>query len=232
MAKASGAITDASGPNPPVNLLDIVVLVSLERMSIEEHWIPSLLHDDGKDLLAAYEQSEREGWELAGQIFTDQQIADLKNTVARWKRENPAFYYTAFIRFTDFITAAPASKNQQLLPSSLFGLLNIDPLAGLDPAIEEAERFRMLSERLVFVGMRLPVIMNWQVEAATDRIMSNPSIQSVISTSEQYVKIGDRFNDIVARYPSDYSQATKEAIDQINAAATVACCEMFCSGSW
>jgi hypothetical protein len=220
LGQGLAALTDATGPNPHVNLLDIVVLVSLERMSIEDHWIPNLLHDDGKDLLAAYKQSEKEVWEMAGLLFTDQQVADLKNLIAKWKQENPTFYYTGFVRFTDFISNAPASKNSPILPSSLLGLLNIDPLAGLDPVTEEAERFRMLSERLVFVGMRAPIIMNWQIEAAADRIMMNPEIQSVVSTSAQYAKVGDRFNDIVAKYPSDYSQATKGAIDQINAAAT------------
>jgi hypothetical protein len=221
LGQALGALTDATGPNPSANLIDIVVMVTLQRMSIEEHWIPTLLHDDGNDLLDAYKESEKNAWKLADLTFTDQQVTDLRNAIVKWKRENPGFHYTAYVRFTDFVSSAPTSKNNSLsLPSSLLGMLNIDPLQGLDPVTEEAERIRMLSERLLFVGMRLPIIMNWQIEAATDQVMNNPSIQNVIATSAHYAKLGDRFDDIVSKYPSDFAQITKVAIEQINAAAT------------
>ena len=50
--------------------------------------------------------------------------------------------------------------------------------------------------------------------------MNDPAIQTVVSASAQYAKVGDRFNEILAKYPSEYSQATNGAIDQINAALT------------
>ena len=148
------AITDASGPNPAGNLLDLVVLVTLQRASIEEYWIPHLLHGDGADLLAAYKQSEAEAWQLAGVIFTDQQVVDLKNFITKWKRDNPAYDYTAGIRLTNFIRNTPASNKAQILASSLLGVLDVDPLKGLDPVTQEAERYRILTERLVYISMR------------------------------------------------------------------------------
>jgi hypothetical protein len=222
LGQAVASLTDATGPNPTVNLLDVVVLVTLKRMSIEEYWIPNLLHDDGKDLLAAYRQSEKEIWDLAYRTFNGQQIVELQILIAKWKKENPNQYYTGFIKFTDFVSNAPeASKHTQAFPSSLLGLLYIDPLAGLDPVAQEAHEFRTLSERLVFVAMRIPLIMNIQIEDATDRILTSPEIQRIISSTEQYAKVGDRFNEVIAKYPADFSLAARRAIDQINAAATL-----------
>jgi len=221
LGQSVAALTDATGPNPTVNLLDVVVLVTLKRMSIQEYWIPNLLHDDGNDLLAAYRQSEKEIWDLAYRTFTGQQIVELQILIAKWKKENPTQFYTGFIKFTDFVNNAPeASKHTQAFPSSLLGLLYIDPLAGLDPVAQEAHEFRTLSERLVFVAMRIPLIMNIQIEDAADRILTSPEVQRLISSSEQYAKVGDRFNDVIAKYPADLSRVTKNAIDQINAAAT------------
>jgi len=220
LGQSLAALTDASGPNPSENLLDIVVLVTLQRRSIQEYWIPNLLHDDGQALLAAYKQSETDAWDLAARTFTNQQIIDLKSLIDKWQRENPPSSYTAFIRFTDSIGSSRNRGRNDISASKLLDLLNVDPFKGLDPVTQEAERYRMLSERLVFVGMHLPIILNWQVEAAANLVLQQPDVQRVISTSEQYAKVGDRFNEIVANYPSQYSQATKGAIDQINAAAT------------
>ena len=215
-------LSNATGPVPSVNLLNIVVQISLQTRSIEEYWNPALLHEDGSELLAAYKQSEADAWALAAQTFTEQQIADLKDLLVKWKKQNPASSYTGFVKFADTIGRPAASSNALILPSSLLGLLNVNPLAGLDPVTQEAARYRMLTERIVHYvcPAAAPIIMQWQVEAATDAVVRNPDIQRALATSEKYATIVNRFNEIAAKYPGMYSEATKGAIDQFNAAAT------------
>jgi hypothetical protein len=221
LGQATAALSDATGPNPAVNLLDAVALVTLKRMSIENYWIPNLLHDDGKDLLNAYKVSEKEIWDLAARTFTEEQIDELRELIAKWARENPSRYSTGFVKFSDFAGNGPLDPKQaQNLPSSLLGLLYIDPLASLDPVTQEAHGFRMLAERLVFIAMRAPLLMNLQIEDLTNRVLTSPDIQRIISSTEQYSKVGDRFNEIVAKYPVELSNITKNSIDQINASAT------------
>jgi hypothetical protein len=215
------ALSDATGPDPSENLLDIVVLVTAQRMAIEEYWIPNLLHDDGKDLLIVYQENERDAWAIASRVFTDEQVLDLHRAIADWKKANPKALTTGFIKFSDFLGSSSASHdNAQNVPPSLLSLLYIDPLAGLDPITEEAHGFRVLGERLAFVAMRLPIVLNWQIDAATDRIVSDPQIQRVISLSAEYAKVGNRFDDIAAGYPKDFSKLTEAAIAQISAAGT------------
>ena len=223
LGQAIATLADSTGPNPVENLLDLVVMVTLKRMSIQEHWIPDLLHEDGKDLLEAYKQSEAQVWDLAAKVFTPGQCEDLRATIEKWKSENPKTYALGFIKFTDFVggVSRPSDLNKSVAPpTSLLTLLSVDPLVGLDPVTQEARGFRMLSERVVFIAMRTPVIMNWQIEDATQRMLNSPEIQRVITSTEEYAKVGDRFNDIAARYPDEYSKATQRAIDQLDAAAT------------
>jgi hypothetical protein len=221
LGQGIATLSDSTEPNPTVNLLNMVVLVTLKRMSIQDYWIPNLLHENGNDLLTAYQESEKDAWELAARVFTDQQITDLHNLIDKWKKDNPDQYYTGFIKFTDFIDSAPANSNHgQAPPSNLFRLLYVDPFAGLDPVAQEARNIRIVSERVVYVALRMPELMNWQLEEASDRIMSSPDVQRVITSSERYATVGDRFNEIVASYPNEYSKATAGAINQINAAAT------------
>jgi hypothetical protein len=220
VGQALATVSNATGPVPSANLLNLVVQISLQTRSLDEYWVPFLLHADGLDLLAAYKQSEADAWALVAQTFTAQQIADLKDLLAKWKKQNAASSSTGFVKFADTFGRPTAANNALTLPSSLLAILNVNPLAGLDPVTQEAARYRMLTERIVYIALRSPIIMQWQVEAATDTVVRTPDIQRALSTSEKYATIVDRFNDIAAKYPGMYSQATKTAIDQFNAAAT------------
>jgi hypothetical protein len=221
LSQGMAALSDATGPNPTENLLNFVVQVTLKRMSLEENWIPNLLHDDGKDLLTEYQKSEKDVWDLAARVFTSEQIAELHELIDRWRRDNPESYYAGFVKFTDFVgSAPPSSPNSQKVLNSLIGLVYVDPFEGLDPVAQEAHGFRMLSERIVFIALRAPALVSWQIDDATDRILNSPQIQRVISTSEQYASIGNRLDDLTTKLPGDFSQRANDAIDRINAAAT------------
>lgn len=152
LGQGLAALTDASSPNPGANLLNVVVLVTLTRMSIENYWIPNVLHDDGRDLLAAYQQSETEVWELAGRVFTPQQITELHAAIADIVANNAKAYYTGFIRFTDFTekSSGPSKKQSPKIYSDLIGILNVGPLSHLDPATQEAQYPNALGKNSVY----------------------------------------------------------------------------------
>jgi hypothetical protein len=219
--QALAAVTDASGPNPAINLLDLTVMVTLKRMTIEDHFIPALLHDQGQDLLAAYKQSEAEAWTLSAQVFSPAQITELHGLIAKWKQNNPKQSYVGFVRFSDFANAATTTKmGLQFNPASILGILNVDPLAGLSPLEQEAQEYRQLAERMVYVSLRMPTILSWQVEYSAAVIMNEPPVQQMQATAARYGQAMNRFNEIVASYPNDYAAATHALVDQIAKATT------------
>ena len=57
------ALDIATGPNGEINLLDMVVMVTLKRQSIEEYDVPEILGGKGGEyLLPAYQRSYDEIW--------------------------------------------------------------------------------------------------------------------------------------------------------------------------
>jgi hypothetical protein len=219
LGQAIAAVTDATGPNPIVNMLDLTVMVTLKRMSIENRAIPELLHEQGEPLLAAYKQSESEIWTLAATRLNQTQVDELHALIDQWWKDNPDQANVGFVRFTNFArNAATVKVKGRSASDDLLSLLYVDPLAGLDPIAKQAQGFRDLAERLTYIGMRMPLIFNWQLEDATQDVMDTPEIQSLVATSRQYGKSIDRFNEIIARYPDDFSDASQKLVVQISKA--------------
>src|SRR4051794_14177147 len=64
IATAMAAYTNATAANGYVSLLDMMILATLKRCAIEDHWIPTLLHAEGEPLLEAHRRGERDVWNL------------------------------------------------------------------------------------------------------------------------------------------------------------------------
>ena len=61
----TAAFTNATGGNDFVALLDMLVLSTLKRHAMEEHWVPALLHEEGAPLMKAMLHGERDVWAAA-----------------------------------------------------------------------------------------------------------------------------------------------------------------------
>lgn len=218
IACATASFTNATGPNGYVALLDMMVMATLKRCAVEEHWIPTLLHEEGEPLLDAYNRGEREVWDMGDKVLSQKQLVELKQLVQEWRKTHPEQYYVGYIRFTDFvhgmkITDASAHNG------SVLGLV-YDPLAGLDPVAREMQEYRALTERLNFFVQRLPVITSWQVERAVHRTTHDPQVGRFVDNTSKFADATTRFSAAVAKFPQDLSAERVAAIRQIETATT------------
>jgi hypothetical protein len=212
IATALASYSNATGPSDAVCLVDMVLFATLKRHAMEEHWVPDLLHEEGAQVLQVYRRGEADVWEAAAQGLTPEQLAQLKALIERWVREHPGQYYVAQVHFADMAAAmkvTPASAEAKG-PGSVFGLLMVDPLAGLDPVTQELRNYRALSERVMFMTTRMPVVVGWQVEYLATRVTATPEIQRVVGTTEQ-------FATLLGSYPATLSKEREAALVQVQA---------------
>ena len=217
LATVTVSMTNATGPNALVGLLDMVVFATLKREAIEKHWIPSLLGEEGQPVAAAHRRGEEEAWAAAARVLTRSQREQLEGLINQWRREHPEQYYVGYTRFSDFDAyrnLSPQSPEARA-PGNLFSLFYVDPLAGLDPVAKELRSYRALTERIAYIASRLPIMAAYQIDLAVTGAIENPQVRTVVASTERFANATDRFVQVVADYPKALSTERDAAVKQL-----------------
>jgi hypothetical protein len=152
----SSALEIATGPDPDVNLLDMLVFVHLSRAALERHWIPEVYRERGAELAEVFERSERELNAVAEQALSPAQRAQLAGIVDAWLAENRDQVRVEGIRLADFAGAAGSAAADRAIQAK--GLLS-----SMTTASHAANQAFLLAERGLFLFHRLPFL--WRLQA-------------------------------------------------------------------
>ncbi|HEY7090700.1 MAG TPA: hypothetical protein VH518_21570 [Tepidisphaeraceae bacterium] len=221
---ALGALNNAVNPYPFAGLMDTIVLMSLARQMTEDPWSREILGQaDTEAILAVLNAQEATAWQLASHYLSDDQITELRQLIAKWRSDNPQQRFVAHVRLVDFLDAsAAAQSNQPRSPTSVFGLLFLDPLAGIDPAVRQLEQSRDVAERMFFYFQRVPMILSWQTEMLYRRMLSAPQLTRTIDTVSSFSEASGRMADAskqiaatVETFRKEIPEQRRETIDQL-----------------
>jgi len=215
LAVGRGAYISAAGPNPVVSLLDLIVQSTLVRSSVERHLAQTLPEDAAAPLLDTLARLQDEAWGIGQRVLAPQELADLRTLIDSWIAENPNVVYVAGIRFADFARLRP--KESTSLPSSIFGLLRIDPFASIDPAAREIHESRLLAERIFFSLQRMPQLLQWQTEAAFYDVANAASSQRLLNDLEEFTATAKTMTDAVQRTPRLVRQELEQGAEPLQA---------------
>ncbi len=69
--------------------MDMVILVSLNRMSVADFWLPQRYGESAKSLLLASEEAENEIWRIAATALKPEQIKELRTAIQTWHDRHP-----------------------------------------------------------------------------------------------------------------------------------------------
>lgn len=192
-----GASLDiAVGPNPPVNLLDLLVLTSLQSWAFEKHWIPNGIGDTGKPALARLKQAESHTWTAARRHLSEAQLQTLKKLVAAWISENKDRTVVALVRFNDFADARKISSLS--LRGQAHGLLS--EVSEASAAVDDV---RLLGERFLWFAGRYPYLLGEQSELTTYRILDQPEIKRLIAAGTSAQTVSDTLNKRLSNLDDD-----------------------------
>jgi nicotinamidase-related amidase len=205
LSQLNAAYTIATGPSPILCQLDFVVLATLSRMVMEDTE-GTLAGVATGPVLALYRDLEQEAWANAANTLTPAQLDELRSLIARWRAKNPHVVLVGFVHFTEFAQATGASAEARRKPGSLFGLIGLDPLADLDPAVRQIEQSRLLAERAIFYMQRVPYLLDLQTERVVAQATLAPQVERANSSLEraslamaEYARLGNSMPDVFAR---------------------------------
>lgn len=166
----SSALEIATGPDPEVNLLDMVVFVRLCRAALERHWIPRFYRDEGAELADVFARSEQELQDIAEQALSASQRAELAGIVDAWLADNPGQFRVEGIRLADFATAAGSAAKERGVKAK--GLLS-----SVTTASRAANQALLITERAMFLAHRLPFLWRLQTRVAARDILADATAQ-------------------------------------------------------
>jgi hypothetical protein len=211
-------VSIAAGQNAVANLLDMTVFVTMMRTALEERWQPEVFGESARPMLESARNGETEIWRLVGTVLTPEQQAELRRSIDLWHSQNPLPESVLAVSSLGIASQlAEASKDNAVEPGSVFSLLKVDPLSGLDPAVREIAQTRMFAERALFVTQKMPMLLRWQTELLTINATETPAVQQLVSNSTQISASVDRFARVAEQLPGQVSTEREEILKALQA---------------
>jgi hypothetical protein len=219
IAITNDVLAIVTGANTYANLLDMTILVSLNRMDVDHFWIPQRYGDSAKPLLLASQEAEKEIWRIAATTLKPEQIKELRTAIQSWHEQHPNVRSPSDLGSMGFASEiAPMNRRSQSgITSSVFNLLSIDPLAGLDPATRELANTRLFAERGLFLARHMPTLIRWETELLVIQTAEMPQMEKLLANTTQLSESADRFSQTTERLPGLISTEREQIVQALDA---------------
>ena len=219
LGQATSAYIDATGQNPAVNALDLLVMSTMARMVVEDYGVATY-GDTIQPLLETQRNLETNVWTLASGVLKPDQAQELRSLIAEWRAKNPHQRYVGPIRFSEFVTALGRTPTQaSSSPTSIFSLLYLDPLAGLDPTAAAITETRERGERAMYYSQRMPQLLSWQVELLAYQLAGQPESQQILNDADRLARSAEAFTKTAQQVPQLVADS-RATLDAVSGAAT------------
>jgi len=215
VSQATAAFTIASGPNPELNAIDMLVFVTLSRMVIEDRWSNERNPIRADGLLDAHRALEKRIWSFASELLTPEQIGELQSSLEAWHRDNPLQRAVPFIHLEDFAFATSTVRTGKISTGSIFSFIGIDPLSNLDPAVRELTQSRQLAERAVYYAQRTPKILRMQVQQLVFELAVMPESVGLLQNIELFSAAAQQTSTLAADLPALLATERAATINQL-----------------
>ena len=203
----SSAVDIASSPSPGAALLDMIVMVTLNRILWEEYWQPKVFGKPADGVVKAFKNNEKDIWSIAAKVLTSHQQKELRDLIMEWRRNNPDQIGVNYIRFSDF---GNLGKKPSLSKVKLPGGL----LAPVKEAAQAADEIRLTAERTKYMISRMQLIASFQVELMFRRLMLEPESKQLLLDLTKFSESTEHFTKFMDNLPQQIAKEREGAIAQ------------------
>lgn len=183
LTQATAAYVNATGENPVLSVVDMLVLATLSRYVVEDYWVKEAFGPQAQPLLEVHRQLESNAWAVVQIVLTPTQQEDVRQLLQEYRQRFPQPHFMAIVRMPELASALGRlpMEEQSRRPESVFSLLYLNPLAGLDPTTRAIHQARLLAQRAMFYAQRMPMLLGWQVELTTFQLAAQPESRQMLS---------------------------------------------------
>jgi hypothetical protein len=202
---ATTAYVLAASPNPEVSIMDLTVNISVHHRFLADGLAERWFENRAQPLLAAYASVEDTAWKTLARVYTEEQLAVLRDGIERWWAENE-HTTLQLVRLPDL-----AKYRDLSLVESPGSIHLLEPVA---EATKTAMELRLLGERALFVAQRFPYIVKWHGEEAFYDTLATPEVRGVMEDMHRSASSVDRLADLMEQLPN--SRVTRQTLAEFN----------------
>jgi len=215
LSQATAAYIDATGPNAVLNVLDLVVLATASRMVLEDQAV-DVFGEAALPVLDGQRRLETNAWACVNRVLKPDQQKELMTMIQEWRQHHPDQRYVTAIRFRELAVAA--GKSPQIAappPNSIFSLLALNPLAGMDPTTMAIQETRQLAERAMYYTQRMPTLLNWQMQLLSLQLTAQPEAKQILADANSLTKSTEAFAQVADQLPKLVNDQREAGIRQV-----------------
>jgi hypothetical protein len=187
----------ATSPDTLMQLINQMVVVTLQNY----YWVDSgrakwMWGDRSQRLVENLRRAREDIWDIAGRVFTDEQVEELDLLIATWWSRRGGSQFVSYVRVGEVM----AERGREMVEAVRGGGGLFDPL---DRATDVAEDTRLSVERTFFWAKRVPLIATWQADALMYDVLVTPEVQKSLHNYDKvagtFATMPDRVEKIVSR---------------------------------
>jgi hypothetical protein len=183
LVQVSAVFDIASNPDPFTRLLDLMLVVTLQSHKwIEEDQAERWFGDRAQPMIFASRKAREDIWEIAARTMTAEQLEVIDYLIWDWRRRNPGIEVVSYVRFDDFA----AARGKSIIADVKSGGGLLAPVGEATKAVDE---MRLLAERSFFYAKRLPFLINWQVRAAVDDVLTESEARAFLDAARTLAQL-------------------------------------------
>jgi hypothetical protein len=160
-------------------------------------------------------------WALAAEGLSEEQLGHVRSIVATWLAGDPADRIAEVAKLPGFADLVGRSSGA---PSSvvgeLTGLLSVDPLAGLEPAVRELGQARLLAERAFYYAQRMPEVVTARVELLLLNSAQTAEVSGALASVERVSHAAASLAATAEGLPASFAAERDAALTQISSELT------------
>jgi hypothetical protein len=216
----------AASQYPGVAMLDMMVLASLTRRSWENHW-QDRYGEPAKLMIKILYELEANIWGFAAKILTPRQIEAMRELVDEWWEKHPNAREVEFVRFSDFGELGRKPSIEAAVKKGGF-------LSPIRDVAQSAEDFRELTERAIYLAIRMQEVVAGRLEITMMEFMQSREMSQMFgdvhgfrTSAERYAVVAERFAEVMETIPEELKDVTAFALAEVSSERTAAIDQMF-----
>src|SRR5215510_4624008 len=201
------AVDIAAGPSPGAALLDMLVLVTLNRMVWDEYWMPQVYGEPAAGMVTTLRHLEADLWALAARVLTPTQRQEVQEVLRAWRTQYPDKTGVSFIRFSDF--GALGRKPALEAARQAGGVL-----APLKQAAQAAEEISLVGDRALYLLLRMQELLYARAKLTVQELFTTPELAQLVTDVTGFRQVSERYAALLEALPAQLTAHLRGTIDQ------------------